>query len=263
MAGRYGLNLSRLWPVPVGGLGIPLFVFFVCSVPGVVANGQVQYLGFEVSRERDLLERPPHEFLVAGDWSCVESSGRRWDSMPTRGGRCGGTLGRGLVWGSPGPSAYGVRSDDERLITVRVGATAVRVSPWVRVDGEGGLRRIEQARRLWLAQQGYTGGTRRFLSSGGEHETDDGTEESRVPSGDGWRVIEVPRRGIGEGGSRWRVRRSEEARDDGAEVRYASGWDSEDGRVRYVTGPTRRAQQEMDKQATVRSGRGERNLSGS
>ncbi len=78
-----------------------------------------------------------------------------------------------LDWRSPGPAAYGAAEDDGSIAYIRVGHNIVAITPWERQS----FSLLEEGRRQWLDEHGYTGGVRTFVSdatlrtarSGAEH----------------------------------------------------------------------------------------------
>jgi hypothetical protein len=72
----------------------------------------------------------------------------------------GGSPRSPLDWRSPGPAAYGAAEDDASVAYIRVGHNIVAISPWERQS----FSRLEEGRRQWLDEHGYTGGVRTFVS---------------------------------------------------------------------------------------------------
>ncbi|MCB9845665.1 MAG: hypothetical protein H6811_06735 [Phycisphaeraceae bacterium] len=122
------------------------------------AISQPVYLGYEQASDRSLATPPPYVTARAMNWAYVEQVGREWTPRVVR----GGVIDSAFPWGVPGPAAYGAEERDFRLYYARIGNVVVSASPWIRVHGEGTLARTERARKDWLREQGYTGGTRVF-----------------------------------------------------------------------------------------------------
>ncbi len=57
--------------------------------------------------------------------------------------------------GAPGPASYGAPAHGAPAVLVRIGHTPIAIDPFTRIDGGGSLERLERARNLWLAEQGY------------------------------------------------------------------------------------------------------------
>jgi len=87
-------------------------------------------------------------------------NGRLWISRPIIGG-----VDTGYPSGrfDPGPESFGVSDDDTQQAWVRIGNTAVGLSPWETVRGSG-LKNLESGRQAWLEERGYTGGVRTFVN---------------------------------------------------------------------------------------------------
>lgn len=153
--------------------------------PGVVASDsdylREQYVAFdrtlvgarfrETRREgRPIVNQPPHPYNRVDDTRRPGFNGRIWigetfTSQPTP---------NRIVWPGPGPERYGAPNNLDPDVLVDVGpqvvrangpfnTSGVRISPWVRVNGES-LPRHERARAFWLREHGFTGGVRTHVN---------------------------------------------------------------------------------------------------
>ncbi len=122
------------------------------------ATAQFQYLGYGNDDGRTLATQAPYVTGVAITSAWVPQIGREYHTLVWRKGEPVGLR----DWGRPGPSAYGARQDDYSRYYARVGNVVVGASPWVSVNDNSSVQRVERARQTWLREQGYTGGTRVF-----------------------------------------------------------------------------------------------------
>lgn len=153
---------------------------------GATALAQPVYLGYEQTTDRSLATPPPVIATMPVNGAYIEQLGR-----PFIGRTIVGTTPRyPYPWGNPGPAAYGAGELDGSVVHARVGNLVVPVSPWVRIEGEGSLERLERARGDWLREQGFTGGVRHF---GAIARPDDSESSSSWKDRYQWRTIEIPR----------------------------------------------------------------------
>ncbi len=124
----------------------------------ISATAQFQYLGYGAEDSRTLATQAPYVTDVAINGAWHPQIGREYHTLVWRKGQPVGLHG----WNRPGPDAYGAHQDDYSLYYARVGNVVVSASPWVHVNDDSGLQRVERARQTWLREQGYTGGTRTF-----------------------------------------------------------------------------------------------------
>ncbi len=116
-------------------------------------TAQFQYHGYVYGQDdRPLATQAPYPTGVAINPAYVPQIGRGWNGPVWR---------KGVPvdlrpWGVPGPNAYGVPASDDSRYYARVGNLVVGASPWVRVDDDSSVQRIERARQQWLREQGYT-----------------------------------------------------------------------------------------------------------
>lgn len=134
----------------------------VLGLASASACAQYRYLGYTVDEHRALATPSPIVYNRAMQWQGVETVGREWHGRALIGGV---RPQMPFPWGTPGPAAYGAHEYDFRLAYARVGNVVVSISPWVEVPGSGSLARMEEARNLWLREQGYSGGTRTFRNT--------------------------------------------------------------------------------------------------
>lgn len=88
-------------------------------------------------------------------------NGRAWIGRTARSrAGDGGHPEYALDWRSPGPAAYGAAEDDGSTAYIRIGHNIVGISPWETQS----FSRLEEGRRQWLDERGYTGGVRTFVS---------------------------------------------------------------------------------------------------
>lgn len=155
---------------------------------GAAMIAQPVYLGFEQTTERSIATPPPIVTRMPVNGASIEQLGRPWEGRTI----VGTTPRYPYPWGNPGPAAYGAHELDGSVVYARVGNVVVSVSPWVRIEGEGSLARMERARGDWLMEQGFTGGVRHF---GPIARPDDASDEASSSLKDRyeWRTIEIPR----------------------------------------------------------------------
>ncbi len=116
-------------------------------------TAQFQYHGYaHGSDDRPLATQAPYPTGVAINPAHVPQIGRAWHGPVWR---------KGVPvdlrpWGVPGPHAYGASASDYARYYARVGNVVVGASPWVQVNDDSSVQRIERARQLWLREQGYT-----------------------------------------------------------------------------------------------------------
>lgn len=89
-----------------------------------------------------------------------DRSDRLWIGRAARSHAADPNAQRPLDWADPGPAAYGAAEDDFSTALIRVGHNAVGISPFERQH----LARLEEGRRQWLAERGYTGSVRTHVS---------------------------------------------------------------------------------------------------
>ncbi|MEL6328792.1 MAG: hypothetical protein AAFR38_03955 [Planctomycetota bacterium] len=123
-----------------------------------------------VVRDRPLLVLPPRsqpEWLVTRAPK-REGNGRVWASQTIVGGASGADLAR---WDQRERSEFGAAREEEGRVVVYFTYEPVVVSPWADLTGtaHGGLGRdtLATAQQLWLREQGFTGGVRRFVRPAG------------------------------------------------------------------------------------------------
>jgi len=86
-------------------------------------------------------------------------NGRVWIGRTAR-SREGAAPEYALDWRRPGPAAYGAAEDDSSTAYIRIGHNIVGISPWETQS----FSRLEEGRRQWLDERGFTGGVRTFVS---------------------------------------------------------------------------------------------------
>lgn len=121
------------------------------------AVGQFQYLGPAHESERPLATPAPYVASRATNWAHVPEMGRPWEGRMI----VSGVYHPEFPWGGPGPAAYGADEYDFSLYWARVGNVVVPAHPWVAVPGPA-FSDLEEARQLWLREQGYVNRPRVF-----------------------------------------------------------------------------------------------------
>lgn len=109
------------------------------------------FLGSRFGRDAALVTPAPYPPARTDDAFRAERS-RVWVSTSPVGSRTP-TAHRTL--GAPGPASYGAPASAAPEVLVRIGHTPIAIDPFTRIDGAGSLARLERARNLWLAEQGY------------------------------------------------------------------------------------------------------------
>ncbi|MCW5753624.1 MAG: hypothetical protein KIT24_02815 [Phycisphaeraceae bacterium] len=155
------------------------------------ACAQYRYVGYAVDEHRSLATPAPIVYNRAMQWHGVPSVGREWHGRAVIGGV---RPEMPFPWGAPGPAAYGAHEYDFSVAYARVGTVVVSISPWVEVPGQGVMGLMEEARQLWLREQGYVGGTRTFRNPVHAHAPQ--VQEGAMLEDRQWNSIQifVPRR---------------------------------------------------------------------
>lgn len=118
------------------------------------AAHHASFLGSRFGRDAALVTPAPYPPARTDDAFRAERS-RVWVSTTPVGSR---TPTAQRVLGAPGPASYGATANaSERApeVLVRIGHTPIAIDPFTRIEGAGSLARLERARNLWLAEQGY------------------------------------------------------------------------------------------------------------
>lgn len=136
------------------------------------------WLGTRFGRDALLVTPAPFPPESADDASRPERS-RVWIERVPVGSR---TPISEQTLGAPGPASYGAAPNAGEPVLVRIGHTPIAIDPFTRIDGGGSLARLERARNIWLAEQGYVLHVRTHVnaaarpeakqSKAGERETD-------------------------------------------------------------------------------------------
>lgn len=109
------------------------------------------FLGSRFGRDAALVTPAPYPPARTDDAFRAERS-RVWVSAGPVGSR---TPTPQRVLGAPGPASYGAPAGAAPEVLVRIGHTPISIDPFTRIEGGGSLARLERARNLWLAEQGY------------------------------------------------------------------------------------------------------------
>lgn len=170
------------------------FVAVAIASCAIGAQAQFRYLGYERDEHRMIATPPCVPANRAMAWHGVSCVGREFVGRPVIGAIRQPIP---LDWGGPGPAAYGADEYDFSLVYTRVGNVVVSVSPWIAINGEGPLKRMEAGRLQWLREHGYVGGTRTFYNPVARYHPElleDGGEgrQSSALDGEGWNVIRIP-----------------------------------------------------------------------
>jgi hypothetical protein len=125
-----------------------------CAISAATASAAPDYTG-QWSGYNDLLLTPaPHKGNTVDSPRRAENN-RLWT---------GRAIGDHQTIHAPGAASYGAPASEEgALIYVRVNHTAVAISPWEKINN-GGLQYLEQARNLWLKENGYVLNVRTFVN---------------------------------------------------------------------------------------------------
>lgn len=153
------------------------------------ATAQYRYLGMNTDNTRMIATPAPFVYERAMQFHGGESFARSWETRVWQGGQRAPLA---LNWGGPGPAHYGAHEADFTPVYTRVGNVIVAVSPWVRIDGEGSLARMEAGRAQWLREQGYTGGVRVFRGTARPEEGQEGADAGSLEDRYDWETIKVP-----------------------------------------------------------------------
>ncbi|VAX42618.1 hypothetical protein MNBD_PLANCTO03-962 [hydrothermal vent metagenome] len=101
---------------------------------------------------------PPEDVTRVYTPGYSDYSGRLWIGEDVRDIRS-----RRATRRNPGKLAYGAADAHHSKVKVKVGSLVVSLSPWQQIEGEGWAN-FERGRQQWLAEHGYTGGVRTFVS---------------------------------------------------------------------------------------------------
>lgn len=142
------------------GLAPVMGLLALCAAAGAAQAQVGEYYPMNLGAPGQLATHPPYPYGRADDVRRPGFNGRLWIGRPVIGGV---DTGYPYGWADPGPEAYGAAEDDASQAFVRIGSTAVALSPWEAVRGTG-LKNLESGRQAWLAERGYTGGVRTFVN---------------------------------------------------------------------------------------------------
>lgn len=129
---------------------------FVCIASAALAAtprgpAHASWLGTRFGRDALLVTPAPFPPERTDDASRAERS-RVWVERVPVGSR---TPLYERTLGAPGPASYGAPPNAGEPVLVRIGHTPIAIDPFTRIEGEGSLERLERARNMWLAEQGY------------------------------------------------------------------------------------------------------------
>lgn len=153
------------------------------------APAQFQYLGYAHGQDsRPLATQAPYVTGVAINAAWIPEIGREWHAMVWR--KDVPVVLRD--WGTPGPAEYGASQHDYSTYYARVGNVVVGASPWVRVDDDSSVQRIERARQQWLREQGYTVLPRVFRNPAHTYAPRHASSTPSLKDSYNWHKITVP-----------------------------------------------------------------------